>query len=438
MSLIEVTVPDIGDFKNLPVIELLVAAGDRIEKDQTLASLESDKAVIDIPAPESGVVESVKVVLGDQVSKGTLLMTLTKLLGAEQAQTSPASIAEQTAAPAEAAPPVAEAPAPAQPSAPAHSPASASIGETAQANAVVHAGPAARRLARELGVDMAAVAGSGRRGRVSRDDVKHYVKATLAKPSGLANGDGGLGLMAWPQVDFSKFGPVERKPLSRIKAISGAALHRNWVRIPHVTNHDEADITELENLRLQSADNLAKTGAKVTLLAFLIKACSVALRKFPQFNASLEGNDLVLKQYCHIGFAADTPNGLMVPVIRDVDRLGVVEIAAQIRELAGAARDGKLKPEQMQGGCFSVSSLGGIGGAHFTPIINAPEVAILGIGRAVLKPSWVGDADSGRCVPRLQLPLSLSWDHRAVDGSEAGQFLTWLKGALEDFRRISL
>lgn len=438
MSVIEVKVPDIGDYKNVPVVEILIQVGDRIEKDQPLLSLESDKALIDIPAPFSGVVSQLAIRLGDKVSEGFVLLSL-DISGEQNAAPMPAVV-----------PPVAVMPEPkpmlvsALASAPAPvmqspQPTPAPGVETGTSN-TAHAGPAVRKFARELGVDIGAVLGSGERGRVTRTDILSHVKTSLgnSQSGNGAAGGGDLGLLPWPKVDFAKFGPVSVEPLSRIKKISGAYLHRNWVRIPHVTNHDEVDVSDLEALRVQLNQENAKAGIKLTLLAFLIKASAAALKRFPTFNASLDGDQLILKGYVHIGFAADTPNGLVVPVIRDADQKGLLQISQEMTTLSALAREGKLKPEQMQGGCFSISSLGGIGGSFFTPIINAPEVAILGVGKALLKPVWLGNAETGQVRARLMMPLSLSWDHRVVDGAEAGRFLAFLNQVTEDFRRISL
>ncbi|KWZ35769.1 dihydrolipoyllysine-residue acetyltransferase [Burkholderia anthina] len=430
---LEVKVPDIGDYKDVPVIEIGVKVGDTVEKEQSLVTLESDKATMDVPSPAAGVVKDIKVKVGDSVSEGTLIVLL-ETAGA------PAAAAPQATAPAPAAPAPAPAaaPAPAQaaPAPAAAAPAAAPSGEYRAS----HASPSVRKFARELGVEVARVQGSGPKGRITKEDITGFVKGVMtgqrAAPAAAAApaGGGELNLLPWPKVDFSKFGPFEAKPLSRIKKISGANLHRNWVMIPHVTNNDEADITELEALRVQLNKEHEKAGVKFTMLAFVIKAVVAALKKFPTFNASLDGDNLVFKQYYHIGFAADTPNGLVVPVIRDADKKGLVDIAKEMAELSKAARDGKLKPDQMQGGCFSISSLGGIGGTNFTPIINAPEVAILGLSRGQMKPVW----DGKQFVPRLTLPLSLSYDHRVIDGAEAARFNAYLGALLADFRRIIL
>ncbi|VBR05795.1 dihydrolipoamide acetyltransferase [Burkholderia pseudomallei] len=430
---VDVKVPDIGDYKDVPVIEIAVKIGDTVEKEQSLVTLESDKATMDVPSPAAGVVKDIKVKVGDAVSQGSLIVVLEASGGA-------AASAPQAAAPVPA--PAAPAPAPAPQAAPAAAPAPAQAPAPAASGEyrASHASPSVRKFARELGVDVSRVTGTGPKSRITKDDVTAFVKGVMtgqrAAPGAAAApaGGGELNLLPWPKVDFSKFGPFEAKPLSRIKKISGANLHRNWVMIPHVTNNDEADITELEALRVQLNKEHEKAGVKFTMLAFVIKAVVAALKKFPTFNASLDGDNLVFKQYYHIGFAADTPNGLVVPVIRDADKKGLVDIAKEMAELSKAAREGKLKPDQMQGGCFSISSLGGIGGTHFTPIINAPEVAILGLSRGQMKPVW----DGKQFVPRLTLPLSLSYDHRVIDGAEAARFNAYLGALLADFRRIIL
>lgn len=450
-NIIEVKVPDIGDFSEVEIIELLIAAGDSIKAEQSLITVESDKASMEIPSPAAGVVKSLKVKVGDKVKEGSVILEL------EAAQAEASAKPEAAAAPAvQAAPaPVAASPAPAETpaSAPAatatpgaalasvpverHSPTASYADADVPSRNLPHASPSVRKFARELGVNLQSVSGTGDKHRITQDDVRQYVKQALssgASPSAAAAGVGGLSVLGWPKVDFAKFGPIEAKPLSRIKKISGANLHRNWVMIPHVTNNDVADITDLEALRVTLNKENQKTGVKVTMLAFLIKAVVAALKKFPEFNASLDGDDLILKQYYHIGFAADTPNGLVVPVIRDADRKGIVELAAETSELAKQARDGKLSPAQMQGGCFSISSLGGIGGTSFTPIINAPEVAILGVSRSSHAPVWDGAAFQ----PRLLLPLSLSYDHRVIDGALAARFNAYLAALLADFRRIAL
>jgi pyruvate dehydrogenase E2 component (dihydrolipoamide acetyltransferase) len=428
----EVAVPDIGDFKDVEVVEVLVKPGDAVAAEQSLITVESDKATMEIPSPAAGVVMELRVRVGDKVGEGSPVLVLQE---AGVAGTAPA-----------AAPKAAPAPAPAESAAPApaaaasrHPPVRAEPAAEA-AGFKPHASPSVRKFARELGVDLARVRGSGPKGRVLQQDVQAFVKGivTGAAPApaaaGAAAAGTGLALLPWPQVDFAKFGPIETQPLSRIKKISGANLARNWVMIPHVTNNEEADITELEAFRVQLNKENEKSGAKVTMLAFLIKAVVAALRRHPEFNASLDGDNLVLKKYFHIGFAADTPNGLMVPVIRDADQKGVFDLARETAELARQAREGKLKPADMQGGCFSISSLGGIGGTHFTPIINAPEVAILGVSRSQTKPAWDGKAFQ----PRLMLPLSLSYDHRVIDGAAAARFNAFLAALLADFRRAML
>ena len=450
---IEVVVPDIGDFDEVAVIEVLVKPGDSIAAEQSLVTVESDKASMEIPSSHAGVLKELKVQVGDKVSKGTLLAVLEGLASAVAAPVSspppPPEASQASSAPAPAPtaepPTVADRPVPTA-SLPAHEP-------TAPAGPLPHASPSIRKLARELGVPLGEVKGSGPKGRITQEDVQSFVKAVMTggtqteaqaakapPPVSSASAAGAMpGILPWPQVDFSKFGPIERKDLSRIKKITGANLHRNWVLIPHVTNHDDADITELEAFRVRTNKENEGVGketasVKVTMLAFLIKACVSALKKFPEFNASLDGEQIVYKQYFHIGFAADTPNGLMVPVIKDADKKGVLQISTEMGELAKKARDGKLSPGEMQGGCFSISSLGGIGGRYFTPIINAPEVAILGVCRSQTEPVWDGKAFQ----PRLMLPLSLSWDHRVVDGAAAARFNAFLIQILGDFRRVLL
>jgi pyruvate dehydrogenase E2 component (dihydrolipoamide acetyltransferase) len=428
----EVKVPDIGNYRNVPVIEILVQPGDRVSKDQGLVTLESDKATMEVPATAAGVVREVKVKLGDELSEGSVVALI--------------EVGEDTAVPTptpqrSGAPPVTTAPAPrvtppaASTPLPAPSPAPTPVAAASGANKLPYASPAVRRFARELGVDLARVTGTGRKGRITRDDVQAFVKQTLAAGAPAAT-ESGLQLLPWPSVDFAKFGEVEPRPLSKIKKSSGANLARNWVRIPHVTQHDLADITELEALRVALNREHEKSGIKFTLLGFLIKAVVAALQKYPEFNASLDagGENLILKKYFHIGFAADTPNGLVVPVVRDADRKGIIEIAKETAALASKAREGKLTPGEMSGGCFSISSLGGIGGTAFTPIINAPEVAILGVSKASIQPKWDGTAFQ----PRLLLPLSLSYDHRVIDGAAAARFTSYLAQLLGDMRRCLL
>ncbi|MEP7261185.1 MAG: dihydrolipoyllysine-residue acetyltransferase [Usitatibacter sp.] len=440
MAAIEVKVPDIGDFSDIPVIEILVKPGDVVQKDDSLVSLESDKATMDVPAPQAGTVKELRVKLGDKVSQGSLILMLEAVASAaapasEKPAAAPAQAGAQSPAPPAAVAPPAPAPASPPPPAPAPVPqAPAAVAEGTPA----HASPGVRRFARELGVDLARVKGTGPKERILKEDIQSFVKGVLAggaSPAAAgARASGGfadLGLPAWPKVDFAKFGPVEAKPLSRIQKISGPALARNWVMIPHVTQFDEADITELEAFRAKVNEENAKAGIKVTPLAFLIKAVVAALKKYPMLNSSLDGDNLVVKHYWNIGFAADTPNGLMVPVVKDADKKGVIEIAKETSELAAKAREGKLAPTDMQGGTFSISSLGGIGGTAFTPIVNAPEVAILGVSRSAMKPVWNGK----EFVPRMMLPLSLSYDHRVVDGALGARFTAHLAQVIGDLRR---
>ena len=436
---IEVRVPDIGDFKDVAVIELLVKPGDTVKLEQSLFTVESDKASMEIPSPAAGVIKELKVKIGDTVNIGDLVAVLVGSAGNAPAAVAPAAPAA-SAAPVPAAAVAAAAPpatAIASASVPAHQPGTPAAG-------LPHASPSVRKFARELGVPLDEVRGTGPKGRITQDDIQGFTKAVMggatqtkaqaAKAPAVSGGGSGVGLdlLPWPKVDFAKFGPVERKDLSRIKKISGANLHRNWVVIPHVTNHDDADITDLEAFRVQFNKENEKSGVKVTMLAFMIKAAVAALKKFPEFNSSLDGDQLVLKNYFHIGFAADTPNGLVVPVIRDADKKGIVQISQEMGDLAKKARDGKLGPADMTGGCFSISSLGGIGGRYFTPIINAPEVAIMGVCKSSTEPKW----DGTQFAPRLMLPLSLSWDHRVIDGASAARFNVYFASLLADFRRI--
>jgi pyruvate dehydrogenase E2 component (dihydrolipoamide acetyltransferase) len=430
----EVLVPDIGDFKDVEVIEILIKPGDAVAPEQSLITLESDKATMEIPAPSAGVVKEVRIKVGDKVSQGTPILVLESGAGAAP---KPAASEAPRPAPPPAAAAAPEPPAPPPPAAPQRPAPPVPVESSEPGGFKPHASPSVRKFARELGVDLAKVRGTGPKNRILVTDVQAFVKGAITRaPAPPAAGGGGIGLALadWPKVDFAKFGPVEAQPLSRIKKISGPALHRNWVMIPHVTNNDEADITELEAFRVQVNRENEKSGVKLTMLAFLIKACVAALQKHPEFNASLDGDNLVLKRYWHIGFAADTPNGLVVPVIRDADRKGVLQIAQETAELAKKARDGKLGPADMQGGTFSISSLGGIGGTSFTPIINAPEVAILGVSRSSTKPVWDGKS----FAPRLVLPLSLSYDHRVIDGALAARFNAFLGQVLADFRRVML
>jgi len=425
----EVRVPDIGDFKDVPVIEVFVKPGDTVKAEDALVTLESDKATMDVPSPFGGTVQDIAVKIGDKVSEGAMVLTLSTGSAAAGAAKAPAP------------PPAAAAVAgPAAPTAARPVTAVAASGAVDEAAfGLAYAGPGVRKLARELVVDLGKVKGSGDKGRIVKQDVESFAKspapsakaAPAAAPSG--GGVGGIDLLPWPKVDFTKFGAIETKPLSRIKKISGANLHRNWVMIPHVTNHDDADITDLEAFRVQLNKENEKSGVKVSMLAFMIKVAVATLKKFPEFNASLDGDNLVLKKYYHIGFAADTPQGLVVPVIRDADKKGVVDIAKEMGDLAKLARDGKLKPDQMQGGCFTISSLGGIGGIYFTPIINAPEVAIMGVCRSF----WKQVSTDGKTASwRFMLPLSLSWDHRVIDGASAARFNNHFASLLADMRRV--
>ncbi|MET0655446.1 MAG: dihydrolipoyllysine-residue acetyltransferase [Pseudoxanthomonas sp.] len=473
----EARVPDIGDYSDVPVIEVLVAVGDTVAKDQGLVTLESDKATLEVPAPFAGVVKELKVKLGDTLSEGSVVAMIE---AADDAASKPApaaapaaaakpavataetgakvepvavaaepdklaqrEIEQERAAPVPAAAPQAldSKPGLDPEASPPHSPPVEFNADAVLPQKVPHASPSVRLFARELGVDLSQVKGSERAGRISKEDVQKYVKGALAGGGAAAAGasaptvgGNGLNLLPWPKVDFAKFGEIEVKPLSRIKKISGANLARNWAMIPHVTQHDHADITELEELRVLLNKENEKAGIKLTMLTFILKATVAALKKYPDFNASLDasGENLTLKKYFHIGFAADTPNGLVVPVIRDVDKKGLAELAREMSELAAKARDGKLGPAEMSGGCFSISSLGGIGGVAFTPIVNAPEVAILGVSKSSIQPVW----DGKQFQPRLQLPLSLSYDHRVIDGASAARFTAYLAQLLGDMRRV--
>ncbi|MFZ2309455.1 MAG: dihydrolipoyllysine-residue acetyltransferase [Rhodoferax sp.] len=452
MAQIEIQVPDIGDFDEVTVIELMVKVGDTVKAEQSLITVESDKASMEIPSSHAGVVKEVKVKLGDKVKQGSLVVILEgEGVGAATAPAAAAPAPAPSASAPNPAPalvesaqaaPVSVAPAAVAPVAaaavPAHNPTTAPVG-------LPHASPSVRKYARELGVPLNEVKGSGLKGRITDADVQAFTRAVMsgaaqtqaaaAQNKAGGGGDGAaLGLIPWPKVDFAKFGPIERKELSRIKKISGANLLRNAIMIPAVTNHDDADITDLEAFRVSTNKENEKSGIKVTMLAFLIKACVAALKKFPEFNSSLDGDALIYKQFYHIGFAADTPNGLMVPVIKDADKKGIFQISQEMGELAKKARDGKLSPAEMSGASFTISSLGGIGGRYFTPIINAPEVAILGVCKSQMEPVWDGKA----FVPRLMLPLSLTWDHRVIDGAAAARFNVYLGQILGDFRRVLL
>jgi pyruvate dehydrogenase E2 component (dihydrolipoamide acetyltransferase) len=437
-SVIEVKVPDIGDFKNIPVIEVLVKPGDRVNKESPLVTLESDKATMEVPSPATGVVKELRVKVGDKVSEGSLVLTLESPLtpplvkgGKEGGVAAKPAAQEPAPAPQQAPQPALRAAAPA-PEIPLGPPLTKGGGE-AGGFARAHASPSVRRFARELGVDLPRVKGTGPKERILREDVQNYVKGELSRPTG---GGTGLNLLPLPQVDFARFGPITQQPLSRIRKLAGANLHRNWVTIPHVTQHDEADITELEEFRKIQTEEAKKQGIRFTILCFLLKAVVVALRQHPEFNASLsaDGESLVLKQYFHIGVAVDTPNGLVVPVIRDVDKKGLMELAKELGEVSARMRSGKISPADLQGGCFSISSLGGLGGSHFTPIINAPEVAILGVGKSASRPVWNGK----EFAPRMMLPLSVSYDHRVIDGAQGARFISFLSGVLSDIRRLVL
>ena len=435
MATQEISVPDIGDFKDVDVIEILVKPGDSVQAEQSLITVESDKATMEIPSPAAGVVKELRVKAGDKVSKGSLILLL------DGAADAPRPAQKKAPEPARAPAPAVAKPAPAAPVVPIGRPAPPAAPDFPRApEAVPHASPSVRKFARELGVDLARVKGSGPKGRITQVDVQEFVKGVMRGAPGAASPAARSGLSfdlpEWPQVDFAKFGPVETKPLSRIRKLSGAFLHRNWVSIPHVTQHDEADITELEAFRKENSQVAEKGGFKLTMLAFLVKASVNALKEFPEFNASLDktGDNLVIKKYYHIGVAVDTLEGLLVPVIKDADRKGVFDLAKELAEISKAAREKKLKPDAMRGGTFSISSLGGIGGTAFTPIINAPEVAILGVARSQMRPVF----RDGAFVPRLMLPLSLAYDHRVIDGAAGARFTSYLASVLSDIRRTLL
>ena len=429
-QIIEIKVPDIGDYKDVPVIEVLVKAGDKVEKEQSIVVLESDKATMDVPSSHSGVVKEVKVKIGDSLSEGSVVVILEGGSGSVAIPVAASAPVPAATKPAVVEPPIARAPAPPP------------IVNTPPAvdSTLSHASPSVRKFARELGVTINQVKGSGLKGRITQEDVQAFVKAAMSgaagSPAAASSGGslGGLNLIPWPKVDFTKFGEIERQPLNRIKKMTAANLGRNWVMIPAVTYHEDADITDLEAFRVQTNKDNEKKGVKITMLAFLMKAAVAALKKHPEFNSSLDGDDLILKKYFNIGFAADTPTGLVVPVIKNVDKKGIFEIAQETSELAALARDGKLKPDQMQGASFTISSLGGIGGTYFSPIVNAPEVAILGVSKAAMKPVW----DGKQFVPRLVCPLSLSADHRVIDGALATRFNLYIAQLLADFRRATL
>ncbi len=441
MAVKEIFVPDIGDFKDVPIIEILVKPGDTVKADESLLTVESDKATMEIPSPIAGVIKEFRIKLGDIVNTGTLIALMEEggaaapvAAAASTASAVPPSPAAVAAA-VVVAPVTAPVPPPAAAAVPAASlpPAPAAPGERP------HASPSVRKFARELGVDISRVGGNGPKGRILHEDVQNFVKQVMAASlaaaaAAPAAGGSGLNLLPWPKVDFAKFGAIEALPLSRIKKISGQNLARNWAMIPHVTQHDEADVTELEEFRVATNAAMAKAGVKLTMLAFIIKAAVVALKKFPDFNSSLDGDNLIVKKYWNIGFAADTPGGLMVPVIKGADQKGIIELGADMAALSAQAREGKLKPADMQGATFTISSLGGIGGTAFTPIINAPEVAILGVSKSATKPVWDGQA----FAPRLMLPLSLSYDHRVIDGAAGARFAAYLAQLLADMRRTLL
>ena len=429
-QIIEIKVPDIGDYKDVPVIEVLVKAGDIVEKEQSIVVLESDKATMDVPSSHSGVVKEVRVKIGDSLSEGSVVIMLEE--GASSAA-APVEVPTLVAAAPQAKSPAVEPPIKLAPPPPLVSSTPPTSDDT-----VSHASPSVRKFARELGVTVSQVKGTGPKGRITQDDVQSYIKAVMSGGgnTGAASGGslGGLNLIPWPKVDFAKFGEIERQPLNRIKKLTAANLGRNWVMIPAVTYHEDADITDLEAFRVLTNKENEKNGIKITMLAFIMKAAVAALKKYPEFNSSLDGDDLVIKKYFNIGFAADTPTGLVVPVIKDVDKKGIFEIVKETSDLAALAREGKLKPDQMQGASFTISSLGGIGGTYFSPIVNAPEVAILGVSKAAMKPIW----DGKQFVPRLICPLSLTADHRVIDGALATRFNVHVAQLLSDFRRAIL
>ena len=437
-QIIEVSVPDIGDYKEIPVIEIHVQVGDLVKAEQSLITLESDKATMDVPSSASGIVKEVRVNLGDLVSQGSMVVLLEVASSSNANVAKTNSPAQNTVVPS----PQVAIPTPVPQVAVSSLVQSNTTAVTSMpevSSAVSHASPTVRKYARELGADIRQINGTGPKGRITQDDVRNFIKQALTAPkttssAAAVNSGGGLNLLPWPKVDFKKFGEIETKPLSRIQKISAANLSRNWAMIPAVTYHEDADITLLESFRIETNKLNEKSGLKVTLLAFLMKACVQALKKYPEFNSSLDGEELILKKYFHLGFAADTPNGLVVPVIKDVDKKGVMQIAQETSELAKLARDGKLKPDQMQGACFTISSVGGIGGTYFAPIINAPEVAILGVSKAAMKPIW----DGKQFNPKLICPLSLTADHRVIDGALATRFNVYIAELLSDFRRVTL
>ena len=442
MSNIEkILLPDVGDFEDIEIIEVIISAGDHVEKDDSIIILESDKATMEIPSPFSGVIKAVDVKVGDRISEGSQIAQIElsdagpSAADTEQTEQPPAAPAPEQSAESKPEPPP---PPPAEPSAAAAAkPPPVPPADVTTASGFAHASPAIRRFARELGVDISKVSGSGNKGRILKQDVQNFIKSAMTAGPAPAAAGSGLNIAPMPAVDFSKFGETETQPLSRIKKISGAHLHRSWVNVPHVTQFDEADITELEAFRKSLAKEAEKKGVRLTPLVFIMKAVVSALQAYPEFNASLDpsGENLILKKYFHIGVAVDTPNGLVVPVIRDVDQKGIYDLSAELAETAGRARDGKLAPADMQGGCFSISSLGGIGGTHFTPIVNAPEVAILGVARSRMQPVYQAD---GSFKPGLILPLALSYDHRVIDGAQGARFTNYLSQVLTDIRRVLL
>ena len=447
-----IALPDVGDFKDIEIIEILVAAGDQVEQEQSIIVLESDKATMEIPSPYSGTIESILASVGDRVNEGDAIATIsTDGAGEKPAEPEPVATAEPEppATPAAPEPPAPTPPAPETPPAAEPDPKPGAVpGKTLRphpgasasgagaSGMTIHASPSIRRYARELGVNLEQVIGSGPKGRIVKADVKAFVKSSMTAGAGAGTGTGGITVSAQPEIDYSKFGEVETVALSRIKKISGAHLHRSWVTVPHVTQFDEADITELEAFRKSLAKEAEQKSVRLTPLIFLMKAVVSALREYPNFNASLDasGENLVMKKYFHIGIAVDTPNGLVVPVVRDVDQKGLFELAAELGEISGRARDGKLSPTEMQGGCFTISSLGGIGGTYFTPIVNAPEVAILGVSRSKMQPVYI----DGDFKPRLMLPMGLSYDHRVIDGAQAARFTNFLSQVISDIRRVLL
>ena len=428
-QLIEVKVPDIGDFSAIPVIEICVKVGDTVSIDDALITLESDKATMDVPSSAAGIVKEIRVSPGERIGEGTVVAIIE--VAASTAASAPAAVITTAPEKTAAVVPVATVAAPVQPT-----PAAPLSAPQLATSSITHASPSIRSFARELGVDLAKVPATGPKGRILKEDINAFIKGVMkagSVPTALAGGviGGSLDLLPWPKIDFAKFGPIDIQPLSRIKKISGQNLSRNWVMIPAVTYHEDADITDLENFRVSMNKENEKSGVKITMLAFLIKACELALKKFPEFNSSLDGENLVMKKYFHIAFAADTPNGLVVPVVKNVDQKSVSQIVVECGELAKKARDGKLGPADMSGACFTISSLGGIGGTYFSPIVNAPEVAILGVNKSVMKPIWNGK----EFVPRLILPMSLSADHRVIDGALATRFNVYLAQLLADMRR---